>query len=319
MLNNYINNKSIIQKGNILSDSELSVVYDNIGKTLDTESIIDKMLSINNFVNSFKRNNLEIHVTRRGINVDPSANKQYDYIKNTLQSRINAVRSSKLSENVKQDLIRLTTAQIGMFENPEISRYEAIGYIINSCTPYVLQSLEDLRNIKSQDGITLESSNYVYQCHDNIGMFESLFKSISIILENDEECNKILDQYNKGLSDDDKINKNDIVNLLNDTKELSSQLTSAYGLLKNILNKSALNTLQGIVEEAGSLEGKELIENLDSENPMIEDDINWFELQFGQADASTNEIVRAMAHLISKADYNVHEKVKERGKTLLYL
>lgn len=316
----YLRNQAPIKRGNIGSNSELMQVYKSIdNQTIENESVIDRMIAITRASDAYQTNNLEIeaHFKNFIFNKKASGNKSYDDIRNALASGILAVKSSRLNESVKQNLLGSLQTQLDMLNNPNISNYQAVSNIVRTMVPRVMQALDEIRAIDNLDYVDANNSDYMYYMHDNIGMYSSIMKSLNASFTNDLECERLIAQNNE-LSNSD-ITMDDVVNMKNTVSNLAGTIETAEALLKNVLNRASLNSLQKIMEQSGAVDGIESLHKLNSDDTVIEDDISWFQVQFGQADASSNEIIRAVAHLIAKANDNVDKKLINKAIKLLKL
>jgi len=47
-------------------------------------------------------------------------------------------------------------------------------------------------------------------------------------------------------------------------------------MITNLMNRVAISTLSNVISEAGSIEGIEMIQNMVSRNPVVEQDVSWF-------------------------------------------
>lgn len=316
----YLTNQQPIQKGNIASNSELIQVYKSIDNSIiENESVIDRMIALNRSSGAMQENHIIIDAQLKGFVFHKKQTGQsgYDDIRNSIQSGILALRASKLEEHTKQTMISSLQTQLDMFNNPQISTFQAITNLVRTMVPRIFTAIDEIKHIDSLDLVDADNANYMYYMHDNIGMYDTITQSLLQTLENEEECKRLISNNNE-LSDT-AISNEEVQDVQNTVKEVISTVHTAKAILKNILNRASLNTLQQEMEKAGALEGIELLHKINTDDSMIEDDINWFELHFGPADASSNEVIRAVSHLISKANDKVEDKLIKKAVKLLKL
>lgn len=319
---NYINNTPTIRNGNIDENSSLRDVYDVKTRTLlENEAINRQLLNLQQRANYLKKHNFELSVQFKGLHFtkDLPNSSNLENIKSSIRSRINALKNANLPESVKQQLLLTAQTQLGMFDNPEVSVYEATSYLLDSLKPAIIQSVEDLRNINRQQIITANNSNYQFHQHQNIGWFNVVLNNMASMLTNETEVQRLISQHNKNKTDEEKINIESITALTNYIKTLSQFVTDANNILDHILDRAALEDFHKTVVEAGSIEGEELITSIQNSGQIFKSDISWIEMTFGQADAATNEMVRAAAHVIKKTDDSVAEKLIEKADSLVKL
>lgn len=320
---NYLNNVGTIQEGRALSKAEIKRAFDSIDPAIArNEAIVEGIQDIKKFNRSYIANNIELFglqfdITRQKT-TDLPLSEKYNEIENTLQSRINALTSSNLNEGIKQTLIVETKSQLDMLRNPEVTKYEAISNLIKTMAPRILETMDSLEQLKIDEDRAVDAREYMYQMHDNVGMFESIIRSCLMIVQNDTECDDIVAQFNE-LNQNDPIQAQDVKNFKSELENLAGVVKSSVTLLENMRDRVAVNIFADTVTQSGSLEGADMLNKMCSQGSSIENDISWFEVQFGQADASTNEIVRAVAHIIQQANDKVDDAVLKKALELLQL
>lgn len=321
-MRSYLSGVDAIEHGNILNSSKLKLAYTSISDDLiKNESIVDRLLDISRFSEAWQQNNIEIElsIANKAIYVQKSqAGDSYTNMKNALQSGILAIRASRLEEHTKQTLVASLQSQLDSLNNESVTKYQALSNIIRLMGPRIINAFDEIKAIKEDPDITGANSNYQYYCHDNIGMYDTLIKCLGQLFQNDLECSKLISAHNE-YDKQNPIDETYIQDMKNMIYELSGKLSEAHGLLKTILDQSAVNSLKNIMVEAGAKEDLEHLYKLDSDTPVIDSDINWFSLYFGQADASSNDAIRALAHKLTQVDTKVDNLFWKRGSILLEL
>lgn len=318
-LQDYLNGVNSASNTRSFSRDELIQAYHNIDEvTLNNDKISIQKELLHKGMISFQKHNIRLdfwNIDRIGKKDIPVKDK-YNWIKNSLQSRINAIQTSRLPQDTKTVLMQETKGWLDQMNNPQVSTYESFSQLLNALGPRIISSLDELDRLRFED--TIDPGEYMFQAHDNIGTFDAILRDISVILKNESEVQDIVAQFNEQ-NEDSPITKDALVELQTAVEELSGLVSTAKGITTNLMNRVAISELSKVIKQAGSIEGMEMIENMISKNPVVEQDVSWFQVQFGQADASPNEIVRAVAHMIQKCNDKVDNLVLDKAIRLIEL
>ena len=316
-LQDYLNGVNPVTNTKKFTKQELIDAYHNIDDiTLNNDKISIQKDKLHKGMIAVQKHNVKL-----GWALDTKDKKdlpikdKYNWIKNSLQSRINAIQTSRLPQDTKTVLMSETKGWLDQMNNPQVTTYEAFSQFLNALGPRIIAALDELDNLKFSNNI---SSDYMYQAHDNIGTFDAILRDVSVILKNESEVQDIVTEFNDQ-NKDNPITRDHLAELQTAVEELSGLLSTAKGMITNIRNRVAITAVSDIVKDAGSIEGMEMIQNMISKNPVIEQDVSWFQVQFGQADASPNEIVRAVAHIIQKANDRVDDLTLDKVIKLVEL
>lgn len=313
----YLNNKSAVSVKQDSDMSQLVKLYNSLDRELlSNESVLDFFNRFDKYKNSLRSNALRIGPISIG-KASSSETYEYQEVINMLNTRMKALRSSSKKDVVDKDRLILDTAQqIEMFSNRFASKYNAISELVRVVAPQILQDIDDLRK-KYNSGVQISGEEYMYQAHANIGMFSNLTKTLTTILEDDDNVASMINHYNQNQSDEDKITVDDIATLKNHVKNLNSICIEGEAVVSKVLQKISINSLTKVRNEVGASDIDPYIIRLASGEPIIDDDVNWFELYAGAADSSSSPIIRSLAYMLGKAkDQAEHESLTAMDKVL---
>lgn len=315
-LTNFLLNQPQIVEGNISERSVLRKVYANSNKSvLSHENFIESMKTLE------KMQQLEKDYLLSGLRKKPKVNREETKVANfesviqALQTRINALKTSTLDSITKGRLISTTDTQMQMFIVDEAGKYLAIQNLIRTSVPYIIDTVDELRAIRREGG-KFSNSDYMYQMHANIGMYYNTFNTLTTIISNKPQRDRMIEEYNKRNSD--KISVEDIEAIEQNLRNAVSFAEQALEVLEHLLKENVKDQLQKTAENVGSVEMDAYIEALDRDDAVI-DDISAFESLGGASDASANEAVRALSHIINKALNTAQFDAQDKGEELLKL
>ena len=298
----FLKDASIIERGNIPSKSRLHAVYNQIDQRVQNhEDFIENMKDLERMGNMQKNYLLglkTVETKKESLQIT-----SFEDIIKALQTRINAIKGSTYDSVVKGKLISQTQAQINMFLIEEGGRYAAINHLLKTAVPQLLEDLDEIRKIR-KDGDVFTNSDYMYQRHANAGMYGAVFDQITKWLLNDENADEVIRLYNEQLPQDDehKLTREDIDTLIINVQNATTFATQMVGHIEYMLKHNGIQKLRTLAENAGSPDMENYIEALKStDSNLFIDDISLFESLMGPADASSNEAVRALAHMINTA------------------
>lgn len=318
-LQDYLNDHNSVKNTQPINREELIAAYKSIDKDVLSNDVLSyQKEKLHKAMVSFHAHNVRLGYGSDETlgSKDTPIKDKYNWVKNSLQSRIQAIQTSRLPQNTKTVLISETKGWLNQVNNPQVSTYESFSQLLNAFGPRIIQALDELDELRLKD--VIDPSDYMFQAHDNIGTFDKILSDISSILKNESEIHDIINQYNEQ-NEESQITKNNIVELQSVVEELSGLLSTAKGIITNLNNRIAIKAIGDTVRSAGSIEGMEMLENMVSRNPVVEQDISWFQVHFGQADASPSEIVRAVAHIIQKANDRIDDMTLDKAIELIRL
>lgn len=300
-----------------LSSESLKRLYDSIDpRSVETEALIDKMKFLQQYSDAVERNN--IITVSLGKNKSQQDNTySFDDIIQKLQIRINALRTSDLDVSDKNKYINDTNTQVEMFRNQQTSKYIAITSTLRQVIPQLLKDVRELKNIKIDDNLTISGKEYMYHMHSNIKMYENIGKTMLNVLDQNSSEEQIIQEYNRNLPDDQKITIRDIEELRKSIRDLISVAAEGESVLLILRNRAAKDILIKKAEKEGDKEGmEEYLKNI-TENPTFDDDISFFEKNFGSMDSASNKALNALYSIVNRALQKADDAVIDKGTTLL--
>lgn len=307
------------QKIGKVSLKDIKELYDNMDPmSVETESIIDRMRYIQSYADAVERNNtITLSVKAEGKNKDLTYS--FDDIVQKLQIRVNALRTSDLKQSDKNRYINDTRTQIDMFTNQQTAKYIAITSTLRQVIPQVLKDVRELKNININTDQSLSGTEYMYQMHSNIAMYQDVAETMLGLLDQTSSNQQIIDEYNRGLSDDKKITMSDLEEVKGSVQDLVQVTKEGVAILKILRDRTAKDILRKKAEKEGALEGmEEYLDNI-TENPTFDDNISSFELWMGAMDSASNEALRALSGIVNRALKRADTAVIEKTTTLLEL
>ena len=307
ILTNYLLDASIIERGNV-KGSKLNKVYAQADKKiLNHEDFIDSMKALE------KMAEVEQNYIRRG-NVQVS---QFEEVENMIKTRINALKTSVLDQVQKGRLISTTENQLEMFLIDTAGKYAAIQNLLKTAVPLMIETVDELKKIRRENG-KFTNTDYMYQMHANVGMYNQAFNTILSILADDSNKQTMLDLYNK--NNPEKLTMDDIIAIEQNLKNAKAFSEEAIHVLNYMLKENAIHTLRTTAKKVGYKEMDKYIEALNSKDAnMFVDDISGLELLGGASDASANDAVRALSYIINKALDRAQFATNDKETDLLQL
>lgn len=294
----HIQNQPTIQKQSKLTTKELLEKYNNINfETVLNEQIVDSFNQFSKDDDALEvHNKIRIRFGKKKTNVEYS----FDGIVENLKTRLQAIRTSQMTSAEKATQINATQSQIDAFCVANITKYQAINSLLSQVIPYLHESNAELRR-KISNGEQISDSRYMTDMHTTYGLYSNIFTTIQNILNDDANIQQLLTEYNKGIEkESEKLTVDDIVQLRNACINAKTTATDGISLLTGILSKNAYNVLSGVAEEVESPSTQEFADAF-LNNGVVLDDISQRELHIGAADSSSNDIIRAISHILNNA------------------
>jgi len=112
------------------------------------------------------------------------------------------LRTSDINQSEKNKFINDTKTQIDMFRNQQTTKYIAITSTLRQVIPQVLKDIRELKNINLDMSSSISGTEFMYQMHSNIGMYNNIAKTMLGLLNQSSSREDIIKEYNKGLPDD---------------------------------------------------------------------------------------------------------------------
>jgi hypothetical protein len=93
------------------------------------------------------------------------------------------LRTSDIKQSEKNKYINDTNTQIDMFRNQQTSKYIAITSTLRQIIPQVLKDVRELKNINLDMSTSLSGTEFMYQMHSNIGMYNDIAETMLGLLD----------------------------------------------------------------------------------------------------------------------------------------
>ena len=307
------------QKTQKISSKTLQELYDNIDPVaMETESIIDKMSYIQTYADAVERNNIiTLSLSAEGKNKDTTYS--FDDIVQKLQIRVNALKTSDLKQSEKNKYINDTRTQIDMFVNQQTAKYVAITSTLRQVIPQVLYDVRRLKNINLNTDQSLSGTEYMYQMHSNIAMYQDIAETMLGLLDQQSSSQQIIEEYNKNVPEDKKITIQDLEEVKESVQDLAQITKEGVAILKILRDRTAKDILRKKAQKEGILENMDEYLNTITENPTFDDNISSFELWMGSMDSASNEALRALSGIVNRALKKADTAVINKTTKLLEL
>lgn len=255
------------------------------------------------------------YIDRRYKKSSNGGDTYYQNIRNSLSVRLNAIRTSSLDASKKANLTNSTQSQIDLFTISTMSQYDTITSFLRQVVPQLIQDKQEICDIYYKHK-NFTSNDYMFQMHSNIKMYDSIVEQLQLMLSKDGNIQQIVDLYNKGKIDKDKISVDDLLNIKQDVDNLSSVTTAAKAVLDHMLDTISYDKMKSISESVGAREGVKYADSFIM-HEIINDDISVRQLYAGASDSSSNEAVRVISHMVNKAIENADNDTIPVGLAML--
>ena len=306
-LEDFLYDRPFIQKGNISSKSYLKAVYDEQnGAITNHENFIESMKLLEQMTTAQKN---FVKLGNESYNIQIGKHKpgsvqitSWEEVKNSLSTRINALRGSNMDSVVKSRLLQITQNQLEMFAIDEAGKFLAVQNLLDTSIPQIIKDIENLKTIRRENGV-FSNDDYMYHMHANLGMYNRVFDGIKKLIDDDHNRQEMVDAFNaKVIREEDKITVEDINEIERHLDNAKNFTEEGMNVVEYMLKENVIDKLKRIGNETGNPEMGDYINALNSTlaSDMI-DDIGQLESMAGSADSSTNEAVRTIAYMINKA------------------
>lgn len=292
LLDNFLLHRAVINKGNITDKDMLAAVYGNYDVLASDRQIdADNRAGITRYLDGIIAYAAE--VSNKDSKKQLNLNDLRKYIATSLNTRMLAITTSKLSEEDKIRYKNAAQAQINMLTNPKLKSITALSTFVQQTIGQLIEDLDEVRKYSETD-----DSYYMYQAHDNFGTYKAIFGKIETTLNNPDYVAVL----QKELEESSAIDK---LGAVKDVQSLKSQVSAAaivatdgVGHMQYVLTNNLKNRMGVIAEETGSTE---LSKWLDEMKVIGYDTKSWL-ANLGAKDGSSDTTVRAIIHMINKAN-----------------
>lgn len=285
------------------------------------QQLVDKIKFLSKTLDTYEKND----IVRINVTWNPNSNKgddthTMDDIVQKLNVRLNAIRTSNLSNAEKTKLTNDTKTQIDMFVNQQTTKYVAITMLLKNVVPQLLSDLRKLKNINLDENASITGQDYMYHLHSNFGMYNSIASAVLGILNQNVSVDQILHEFNRDIqNEEDKITRDDLESVKNAASTLLALTEEGKNILYILRDRTTKSILINKAQEEDYTEDlQEYLDNM-TENPHDIDSINWFEQYLGSMDSASSEALRLLSSIVNKSLKKADRIVLAKGVRLLEL
>lgn len=325
---NYISNKNATVNGNIKSEEQLKNLIENVDNykfiaenVLESDEILQKLqITVKRYnfilgsslINRFIQNNSEYQQKlaeskqkkkKRESLLKSEISEAFDEIipkiKQMLETRLKAVKVTKMPEDEKHKILSGLKSQISALESETTSRLNAIAYVLNAVLPDIIdesQKIHDAAVKLYENGeYVLSDTEYMYEMHDYFGVYQNILDKLLGLF-----ALPSINEAVKTYKSDDLSLMSSLDDFIEKTQTCKSLCDTSINILKNICSANVIARLENIGYETDNITDMDdyISSELGSETTH---DISWLAKNMGSADASSDHSIRALSYLVSKA------------------
>lgn len=302
VINRYLNDIPVFDKQSSTTTENLLNQYKQLNQnTLLNETIIGLNSQLNKDLNtlashdrSWKIVKTKTTESKPEVSIDAVVEK----IVKSLNTRKDAIKSANITPAEKASAINATESQVALFTTSEIARYTAIGTALQQIVPQLMQDIRSIQQTKWNNP-NPDAGWYRYQLHGNVGAYHRILSNIEQMLQEQQNLEQILQEYNSGVKEDEQITIDDLLDLRQSVTDATSVANTGVLLLNAISVRIAANTESRIAEKVGAYDAYEVANVLYNSKKL--DDISSREYYMGASDSSSSPIVRTISHIVNKA------------------
>lgn len=245
----------------------------------------------------------------------PEKNIQSTFIEiaNALTKRMAAIKASRLPEDYKQQHIQVLEAQIQSFKTQDLDAVIVIMDFIQQLMPQLAADVKAVKSVRANEGQTMDDSVYMYQRHDNFGVYKQILQWAQQLLDDIQVEQLLLSQL--GERSEQKGLYKDIIELRKTIESASSLSEEGDRIMKVILVRNVEKILKDVGEEVHSPSMGEYLGML---KQIGYDTSSWFKY-LGSTDRAKDEGLRAMTYMVNKALQTADRKTHKKSVQLLRL
>lgn len=227
-----------------------------------------------------------------------------------LETRLAAINSSMLDEDLKLKSKQIVETQLVQFKNPAISTIAVLQSFLQQSLPQLLDDVDAIRGITETT-----HSYYMYNMHDNFGAYAAIFNMLSTDIKKPEFFSE-LKQESENITEVDKLsiakNTADIASVINDA---AATAQDGVRYMYNILLNNVRRDLSELSEKVNYSNTKQFLDQINS----IGFDTNAFIDLMGSKDGAQDPLVRSIVYLINDALQKTKKQVQPVATKLLKL
>lgn len=285
---------------NVLLNGEFAQVHRSV-----LSEMVDRMEQ--NPYKLLQTNDLDLNKDPQQILKEMSVN-----IADALAKRLSAVKVSNLPPDQKNQIKQTLEDQISQFRSDQINDFTTISNFLLQVSPQLLEDSKRVRSIRDNK-LSFSDAEYMYQRHDNFGVYENILRTITNILSMPSIKTELLHQIEEDPNSSDT-SLDDITRLYNIAQNCQSMATEAVVVTKNILLNNISDSLSQIAHDTND---SDLIDYL-NQLERIGFDTSWMLKNLGSASRAKDKGLQVLSHLINRAiaktDIDTHYKTVDLQK-----
>lgn len=227
-----------------------------------------------------------------------------------LETRLAAINSSILDEDLKLKSKQVVETQLSQFKNPTTSTVAVLQSFLQQSLPQLLDDVDAVRGITEST-----HSYYMYNMHDNFGAYAAIFNMLSTDIKRPEFFSELRAEF-ENITEVDKLSItkdiSDIASVINDA---AATAQDGVRYMYNILLNNVRRDLAELAEEVNYSNTKQFLDQISS----IGFDTNAFIDLMGAKDGAQDPLIRSIVYLINKALQKTKKQVQPVATNLLKL
>lgn len=231
-------------------------------------------------------------------------------VSEALETRLAAINSSTIDNDVKYKAKSVIEAQLEQFKNSNISTVVVLSSFIQQTLPQLLDDVDAVRNMDESS-----HSFYMYNMHDNFGAYAAIFNQLDKDLKDRRYIDELKQEF-EGITSIDKLSvTKDVDDMLSIISDAAATARDGVNYMYNILMNNMRRDLQKLGEEVNFSSTKEMLDSLST----IGFDTNTFINILGSKDGAQDPVIRSIVYLTNKAVRKSKEETVNVATKLLQL
>lgn len=229
-----------------------------------------------------------------------------------LTKRLAAVLASNISAQNKSRFSQELQMQIQQFNSEQVEKYKAVFTFIGQIAPQLAEDVKNIDRINNKNILTSDTS-YMYNKHDYFEAYAKILDQILKLFNNDSIVKLLVAEAKQNDEEDTILDNIDKYRTI--AEKCKAEADRASSVMDQILLRNVKRDLAQIGNETHSPNMGKFIEQLDNYGV----DINSFTQYLGDLSRSDNESLKALVHLVNKANSDTDKLVHEKSIQLLKL
>lgn len=313
----YIYNNKVFHP-NVPTSQLLDEVYNSLNQdVLNEQWFIDQRAELKRIHQHITQTYIDTGEFNQGrLDTDEEAQKKISKISNDivgiLTKRLAAVLASNISAQNKSRFSQELQMQIQQFNSEQVEKYKAVFTFLGQIAPQLAEDVKSIDRINNKNILTSDTS-YMYNKHDYFGAYAKILDQILQMFNNDSIVKLLVAEAKSNNEEDTILDNIDKYRAI--AEKCKAEASRASSVMDQILMRNIKRDLAQIGNETHSPNIGKFIEQLDNYGV----DINAFTQYLGDLSRSDNESLKALVHLVNKANSDTDKLVHEKSIQLLKL